>query len=312
MRLPRKWARLPGAVDFLDTILEDLTDRISVVAGFPDESLSSIFAIEVADLVKQRRLGRWEVVRSTDVRRLVPSKLIEHRFGCGNAAGSVFWIDATDSDMAASAWADYARRFSEAPDTPRLCIAMNLACAGACGEDKRLRRRVWQDFVTSLDARALVERLGRRSGHSSANVMFKSALVGELAGADLAFAERLSRDPLERILKVSDHPREQIWAAQVSVLFPLVERQRQCLLEAYQSLWRLPYTRKNGKVIRCLQDLEIGDLADQAAASSGPLSVERQRLKWLRRVRNQLAHNEVVRWATLTSPVAIDIVDFRR
>ena len=261
-------------------------------------------------MVKHRRIGRWEAVRSTEARRLVPSASIARRFDGRNAAGSVLWIDATGSDVAATTWADHARLFAETADMPRLCIAMDAPRAEACGEDKRLRRRLWRDFVTPLDARALVERLGRRSGHRPAHIMLRSALVGELAGTNLALAERLSRDPLDRILEASDHPRERIWAAQVAVLFPLVERERQCLLNARRAFWRLPHTRKNGKQIWHLEDLEIGDMAAQAW-DSGPLAVERQRLNWLRRVRNQLAHNKVVPWATLTSPIAIRIADFR-
>jgi hypothetical protein len=141
--------------------------------------------------------------------------------------------------------------------------------------------------------------------------MLRSALVAELAGTDLTFAERLSREPLGRVLQASDHPRERIWAAQIAVLFPLVERERQCILDTHRTLWRLPHTRNDGTQIRCLKDLEIGDMAAQARWS-GPLEVERQRLNWLRRVRNQLAHNEVVPWGTLTSPIGIRIADFRQ
>ena len=47
------------------------------------------------------------------------------------------------------------------------------------------------------------------------------------------------------------------------------------------------------------------------ARSGGPLEGEGQRLDWLRRVRNALAHNDVVPWGTLTSPIAVQIADFR-
>ena len=67
---------------------------------------------------------------------------------------------------------------------------------------------------------------------------------------------------------------------------------------------------KDGTVIRCLIDLEIGDMATQARLG-GPLVAERQRLDWLRRVRNALAHSKVVPWGTLTSPIAVHIADFR-
>ena len=116
MSLPRAWARLPGPVDFVATVLDDLADRISVLAGLPDEVQSATLAVEIADLVKHRRLGRWEAVRSTEARTLAPSNSIARRFDGGNASVSVLWIDATGWDVAANAWADHARRFTEAPD----------------------------------------------------------------------------------------------------------------------------------------------------------------------------------------------------
>ena len=125
--LSRAWVRLPGPVDFLETVLQDLADRISVLAGLPDEMQCASLAVEIADLVKHRRLGRWEAVRSTEARTLVPSDSVARRFDGGNAAGSVLWIDATGGDVAATAWADHARRFAELPDMPRLCIAMDAA-----------------------------------------------------------------------------------------------------------------------------------------------------------------------------------------
>ena len=310
MNLPRVWARLPGPADFLDTIFDDLVDRIAVVAGLPDEIPSVALAVEIADSVKRHGLGQWDTVRSTEACTTAPSDSIARRVGGGNATGSVLWIDATSGDAAAAAWADYARRLAEFPDMPRLCIAMNAAYAEICEEEKRLRRRLWGDFVTLLDSRALVERISRRAGHHLPHIALKSALIAEIAGADLAFAERLSQDPLGRIFQNNIHAREKVWVAEVSVLLPLVERERQRLLLTHEALWRLPYTRKDGTEIHNLNDLEIGDMASQARPG-GPLEGERKRLDWLRRVRNSVAHNEVVPWATLTSPVAVRIMDFR-
>ena len=300
---------MPGPADFLDTILEDLTERTAVVAGLPDAMPGGAFAVEIADLVKFRRLGRWYAVRSTEVRTQAPSDVLERRsHDAGD--GSVLWIDVTAEDEAAAAWADHVRRCGELPDMPRVCVAMSDACAQRCDEDKRLRRRLWQDYVTSLDARVLVVRLGRHSGHRPAHIALRSTLVAELAGADLIMAERLSRAPLAKLLETDDHPRERIWAAQVSVLLPIVERERRCLLDTHRAFWKVPYIRKDNTQIRYLDELEIGDLAAQAQLG-GPLEDVRKRLSWLRRVRNALAHNEVVPWATLTTPIALQIADFR-
>ena len=310
MSFPRAWARLPGPADFLDTILDDLTERTAVLAGLPDEMSSSAFAVEIADLVKYRKLGRWDAVRSAEARAQAPADVLDRRMDGGNATGSVLWIDATADDEVATAWADQVRRRGDFADMPRLCVAMSGASAEASDEDKRLRRRLWRDFVTPLDARALVERFGRRSGHRPAHIALRSTLIAELAGTDLTIAEQLLREPLGRLLETDDHPCERVWAAQVSVLFPLLERERRSMLDSHREFLRLPHTREDGTQIRCLSKLEIGDLAAQARLG-GPLETERQRLGWLRRVRNALAHNEVVPWATLTSPIAVQIADFR-
>ena len=310
MNVPRAWARLPGPADFLDTVLEDLTDRVAVLAGLPEHFPSGALTVEIAELVKHRRLGRWEPVRSSEARNATPSDTLARRFGNGSAGDSVLWVDTMGEVTAASEWADQARRLAECPGMPRLCIMMGSACAESCDEDKRLRRRLWREFVTPLDARALVERIGRRSGHSRAHSVLRSTLIAEIADTNLALAERLSRVPLRRILQPSDHLSERIWRAQVSVLLPLVESERRRQLDTYRTLWRLPHTRKDGKEIRSLENLEIGDMAAQARRVGLP-DAERQRLGWFRRVRNALAHNEVVSWETLTSPIAIRIRDFR-
>ena len=297
-------------MDFLETVLEDLADRVTVLVGLPDVAQNGRVAIEVADLVKQRGLGRWEAVRFAEARDRNPSDVMARRFNGRRAAGAVLWVEATGADTVARAWADYARDAVETPSMPRLCIAMDMEDAEACDEDKRLRRRLWRDFMTPLNARAIAERFGRRSGHRAANIVLRSAVVAELAGTNLAYAEKLSRHSLARILNSTDHPRDRIWAAQVAVLLPLVERQRRWFLDAHGALWQLPHVRKDGTQVRRLEDLEIGDLAAQAR-SSRLLGVDGERLDWLRRVRNRLAHNDIVPWATLTSRIGVRIEDFR-
>ena len=310
MSLPHVWARLPGPADFLDTILEDLTDRIAVLAGIPDHVPSGDLAVEMADMIKNRGLGVWNVVRSEEAYSTTPSDSIARRFDDHNASGSVLWIDATLGDAATAAWANHAVQLADYPDMSRLCIVTSMACAELHGEEKRLRRRLWGDFVTHLDSRALVERVSRRAGHKPPHIALKSTLISEIAGADLVLAERLSLEPIGRILRDGQHPRERIWAAQVSVLLPVVERERQRILDTHQAFWQLPHFRKDGTEILQLSDLEVGDMAAQARLG-GPLESIRKRLNWLRSVRNALAHNEVVPWSSLTSPIAHRIMDFR-
>ena len=310
MSFPRTWARLPGPADFLDAIVKDLTDRNSVLVGLPDEAPVAVVALEIADAIKRSELGRWETVPSNEAYKTALLEYITRRFDGRDAKDFVLWIDAMNRDATATTWADYARQFAGIEKTPRICIAMSAACAEECSEDKGLRRRLWRDFVTATDARVLMERFGRRFGRRPEHIALKSALIVELAGPDLVFADRLAREPIGRILATRGHPPECIWAAQVSVLFPLVERERRRLLDVYRDLWRMPHLRDDGKEIQRLEDMEIGDMAAQAWQVRA-LETERRRLDWLRRVRNALAHNEIVPWGTLVSPIALQITDFR-
>ncbi len=311
MSLPRAWTRLPGPADFLEAIVEDLTDRSSVLVGLPDKTPSAAVSVEIAESVKRNGLGQWEPVQLNGAYATTPLEFVVQRFDSRDAGNFVLWIDATNEGSTAEAWADHARRFAELEESPRICIAANTLCAEACREDKRLRRRLWRDFVTASDSRALVERLARRFERSPAHTALKSALIAELTGPDLAAAERLGRTTLGRILTSGNHSPQRIWAAQVGVLLPLAERERRRLLEVHRDLWILPHTREEGKEIQRPEDLEIGDMAFQAKTWDRAFQTERRRLDWLHRVRNALAHNQIVPWSTLVSPTALEIVDFR-
>lgn len=310
MNFPNSWSRLPGPADLLAVIGEDLGGG-SVLLGLPEDIPGSMFAVEVAELILRSGFSQWETVRTDESGMIEPRAYVGQRFNESTAEKFVLWVDATGQISAAQAWIDYARRFAGVVGIPRMCIAMDMDYAVDCQEEKGLRRRVWSDFVTPSDSRALVEHTCRRSGNSQMHIALKSALVAELTGGDLSFAERLSGQRLGGILNSPTHPPERVWAAQVAVLFPIIERERQRLLNIHRGLWRLPYIREDGKRIERLEDLEIGDMANQVRRIPA-LAAERERLDWLRRVRNALAHAKVVPWSTLTSHIAIQIVDFRR
>ena len=299
---------MPGPADFLDTILDDLTERTAVVAGLPDTVPVNALAVEVAEMVRQRRLGRWAKVRSMEAVTLPPEEAIARKVDA-NGDDLVLWVETTGRGEATDSWVGQVRRLADQAKMPRLCIVADAACAQACAEEKRLRRRMWGDFVTGLDARALVQRHARRQGQSAAHTELRSAIIAELAGEDLAYAERLAGEPLGRILDDCEGRRESVWAAQVATLFPVIERERQRLLRTHRNFWRLPHSRPDGSQVSTLDELEIGDLAMQLSSRSLP--DERRRADWLRRVRNALAHNETVPWSTLISPAAVQIVDFR-
>lgn len=89
-----------------------------------------------------------------------------------------------------------------------------------------------------------------------------------------------------------------------------MERERQRLLDAYRTLWHLPHIRKDETEVSILEELQIGDMTYQALHIRA-LAGERQRLNWLQRVRNALAHGEPVAWGTLVSLAAQQVADFR-
>ena len=308
MIFPRAWARQPGPADFISVVVEDLVDRNIVLAGLPEEALDGI-AVEVAEAAKRKHLGQWSAVNSTEAFTHTPREYIARRTDGRNESNLVVWVSATD-DKTTQAWTEYATQFAGSNGAPRLCVAMAMSQAQEYREEKGLRRRLWNDFVTATDGRVLTERYCRNRGRSPIHVAFKGALVAELAGPDLPRAELLAREPLGRILAAKNYPPERIWAAQVSVLLPLVESERRRLLALHKKHWRLPHTRKDGKIIECLENLEIGDMGMQARQFRA-LETEQWRLDWLRRVRNALAHNEIVPWGTLVSSIALQIVDFR-
>ena len=307
MRLPHAWAQMPGPAHFLDTILEDLADRTAVVAGVPSTFPVGMLAVELAEMVGQRRLGRWVAIRSSEATTIPPEEAIARRIN--DDEDPVMCVDTTGCGVATDCWTRQIRLLAEEPQMPRVCIVVDASRALACAEDKRLRRRMWGDFVTALDSRALAQRYARRQGLSAAHTELHSAVIAELAREDLAYADQLARKPLGRILDDHQNSRDRVWAAQVAILFPVIERERQRLIRDHLNFWHLPYTRPDGREIGTLDELEIGDLAAQLRRAG--LDKVRRRAEWLRRVRNDLAHNKTVAWSTLVSHDALQVVDFR-
>ena len=310
MSISFAWARLPGPADFLDTIVEDLVGGNTVLVGLPDVTRSmSWCSVEIAEVVKLKKIGRWSAVRSEEACQWNPSQSVKNRRV--NAERLVLWVDATDKDTA-SKWVNYARRrFVEFEEMPRVCIAMPMVHAEVYQEDSGLRRHLWTDFVTASDSRVLIERWCRYLGKDPMHIALKSTLIAELIGPDLVLADELAHKSLRQILDPSKFSPEHIWSAQVSVLFPLIGRERQRLLKKYQNLWNLPHCREDGQKIMHLEKLEVGDLYAQVEHQQVNLpQADEERLNWLRLVRNRLAHHDIVPWGTLTSPAARQIVNF--
>ena len=308
MSISCTWNRLPGPADFLDTIIEDSVGGNTVLVGIPD-TMRSRCSVMIAETVKRKEIGQWVAVRSWGTHQLTLSQSIENH-NC-DAERLFFWIEATDEDTASKWVADARHRFVEFEEMPRVCIAMPICHAMVYQEDSGLRRHLWADFVTASDSRVLIERWCRYLGKDPMHIALKSTLVAELTGTDLVWAEQLAHESLRHILDPSKFCPEHIWSAQVSVLFPLIGRERWCLLKKYQNLWNLPHYREDGREIQCIEKLEVGDMVAQVKSQYVKLTeTDRKRLDWLHRVRNRLAHHDIVPWGTLTSPEARQIANF--
>ncbi len=308
MSISTTWNRLPGPADFLDTIIEDLVGGNTVLVGIPD-TIRSRCSVMIAETVKRKEIGRWAAVRSWEAHQSTLNQFIENYNS--DAKILVLWVEATDEDTVSKWVNDARRRFAGGDEMPCICIAMPIVHAEVYQEDSGLRRHLWTDFVTSSDSRVLIERWCRYLGKDPMHIALKSTLIAELIGPDLVMADELAHKSLRQILDPSKFSPEHIWSAQASVLFPLIGRERQRLLKKYQNLWNLPHCREDGRKIRHLEKLEVGDLYAQVEHQQVNLShADEDRLNWLRLVRNRLAHHDIVLWGTLTSPVARQIANF--
>lgn len=93
----------------------------------------------------------------------------------------------------------------------------------------------------------------------------------------------------------SDEIRRRIWSAEVGVLFPYVEEQRQAILRRLGGLLRVPFETRFGEIITDWRDLEIGHIESQIVTNGISVGRETRRmLRQLREIRNCLAHQEVV------------------
>ena len=137
----------------------------------------------------------------------------------------------------------------------------------------------------------------------------KSEVIAALAGSDIAYASQLARQKLSRIMDDPSHPTDLLWAGQVGELMRMVDRQRLRLLFRHEGLWSIPHTRKDGRIVSVLRDLEIGDM-DAQAPNIGIPRKDVNGIRWLNRIRRAMAHNEPIPWGTLVSGAASGVIDF--
>lgn len=86
-----------------------------------------------------------------------------------------------------------------------------------------------------------------------------------------------------------------LWKAQIRVLYPFLEEQRQLILERAKSFLELPYKDWNGEIIEDIQDLEFNQIETLLRIKYSRLHRDLlDRIAILRKIRNALAHMKTV------------------
>ena len=308
--LPDGWAELPGPADLVKSIVKDLGSGYSVFVGLPREVSYSEFALEVGEQIEFRRIGILEAIEDDGLDDDGPLSGGLYSQVSNQPAHSLR-SRAVGSTDAALAWTGYARRFWGLEGIPRLLIAMSISDAKFCESDKGLRRHLWPDYVSGLDTLVMLRRCWHSVCRPTGNLELRSSIILEAADDDLVSAQRLAVLSLEELLCFDQISSDRIWAAQVRILFPAIERAVSRLRDAYRSVWDLPYYRGKPRVcIRDVDRLEIGDM--RLLAKNMRISNEdRDQMEWLYDARNSLAHVRIIPWATLVSSAGIEVLDVR-
>lgn len=309
MSFPAQWAELPGPTDFLAEIVRDLASGYVVVVGVPTALPYGSMSVEVTEGVHRRGLGSCLVFREREIRDCQPRELYRSRVA-GRRPGQVALVDARFDDEIAGQWRRFLFERLDCSSASGLCVVFHDAWAEELREQKGLRIRLWREFVSTVDARVVVQRGERGLQRSVEYVELKCALVAELADGDLEAAYRLSECTLKELIDITRFPCERVWSAQVAVLLPLVDRERRRLLDAYRESWVVPYSIEGSRRVEELSELEVSHMVHQARENP-IIAKELGLLRWLRAVRNSIAHMRVVNWATLVSPHVTERINFR-
>lgn len=309
MSYPTNWAELPGPTDFLGEVVRDLTSGGIVVVGVPTALPHSALAVELTESVHLHGLGSCLVFREREMRERPPRELYFGRVAHGRV-GRVAFADARFDGRVADAWREFLFERLDCASASGVCVGFHDVFAEELPERKGVRIRLWREFVSPVDARVIVLRRERGLERSAEAVQLKCALVAELAGSDLDSACRLAECTLRELIDVTRFPRERIWSAQVAVLLPLVDRERRRLLKTYSESWVVPYWIDESHTVDNLSELEVSHMVRQARGNP-VIAKELGLLRWLRGVRNSMAHMNVVSWATLVSPHITERMNFR-
>ena len=286
---------LPGPAEFFRTISQDLLGHNCVVVGLPAYFSGDLMRSCFGQAIRPAGSAEYDPLR--DAPR---SSLVSEIICVPCPTQSLFYIDARASGEAVVAdWNTYVgregRMLDKIPTT--VCVLLRDVLARRCRDEKHFRRRLWCDYVTGLDSRVLAMDHVRQLDFSPEHVALKISLVEALCGTDLSLAEQYSGYSLRQLMNADDFSSHAIWSAQVSILFPLVDRERRRLLGRYDRLWRPPPGKS-------LLDLDISEVHKQAKGRKSIKRVDWLQIDWLFYVRNELAHIKCVPWEKLVeSPI---------
>lgn len=306
MSLPSGWARLPGPLALIETIADDVAEGMVVVVGVAEDA-NDFLADEVSEYTFDLALGDWILIPFEEDAG-EPAGIVSQSSSDARSLRPLLWVQSSEISRVNS-WVDHLRKIAPLKDAPRAFVSVACSTASEVSSRPGVRIRLWNDFVTKTDSLALVDKIGRQRSLSRAHLDLKSAVVATLAGGDIAYASRLASQKLSRIIDDPNHPRDQLWAAQVGVLMPMVDYQRKRLLHRYYERWKVPHRRMDGRVISAQDQLEIGDMDAQAYFLGIPKR-DVKSIRWLNRVRRAMAHNEPVSWGVLVSAIGRTMVDF--
>ena len=306
------WGRLPGPADFIQKVAEDLHDGNIVVVGLPVQYADGV-AREVFDAFMHGEHGTPTIVQLEEARAVQPERSVRASIEPNRDFTGFIWVNALD-DRSAKSWIEYVDSVARMEYAPRLCVATTVSHAARCNEEKHLRRRLWFSYVTATDSWVLAERHCRHHGSGRRYSELKCALVSSLAKANLSNAHQMSKSRLRELVDTTKYSLNDIWAAQIAVLFPVLNAYRCYFNQKYSDLWYLPHERKGGHKDYKIWDainLDLGDMISQVKAYNLPIpEQEMKNLHWLNRVRNLLAHHDILWGHNLDRLINFEITDF--
>ena len=98
--------------------------------------------------------------------------------------------------------------------------------------------------------------------------------------------------------------RQRVWAAQAAVLLPLVNEMRVRLIPHCRRCLTLPIEIESGRWVYDPLDLEVGQLARYLDRADIPRRLK-QHVRWLRDVRNKVAHMEPLEPEEILDPMLV-------